>query len=95
MCELLLFGDVQTLSMELVAVCLQLILTFGLDGMTLLAFMLVLRLRYNVGGRHGTHPQESIFLFDLCMKSIGHGNDYLLSDQAGDLQLQALVESLR
>jgi hypothetical protein len=91
--ELFLFEDAEHLYQDIAAISIQLVVTFGLDGIALLAFCLSLRLQYNLG-RAVEFPAESAIVANTGLRALGHANDYLLSEVAGQLDLAELVASL-
>jgi hypothetical protein len=91
-CELLVLEDCSPFPHELAAVLLELVLIFGLDGITLIAFCLLLR--WKGLGRSQICPGETQSLHALAMSCLQHANNYLLSEHVGDLSLAELVASL-
>eukprot|EP00045_Choanoeca_perplexa_P002465 m.24596 g.24596 ORF g.24596 m.24596 type:complete len:193 (-) comp11534_c0_seq1:1492-2070(-) len=91
--ELLLFDDTEYLQQDIAAVVVQLIITFGLDGIALLGFTLCLRIQYHVG-RAMEFPVESAALLNLCLRALAHANDYLCSESVGHVNLAELIMSL-
>ena len=73
--------------------CLQLVLTFGLDGAALLIFLTSLRCHYGLG--RAEHQAESEWLAQLTLAAIAHANAYLTSAFVGDVSLGELHASFR
>lgn len=93
-CELFLFEDLEYLYQDIAAIVVELVVTFGIDGIALLAFTLGLRLQYSVGSRANTFPAESATLAECALRALAHANEYLLSDMAGQLDLTNLVATM-
>ena len=91
--ELVLFTDLSTLVPQVVmAVFVQTIIDFGHDGLVTIAWLLCLRLFYG-NGRY-EFEDESRWVTGAVVQSYARCTEYLLSDQAGDLQLLDLVRDL-
>jgi hypothetical protein len=88
-----LFADLHNLQQEIKAVCLQLVVTYGLDGAALLVFLVCLRCHYGLG--RAEDQAESEWLAQLSTTAIAHANAYLTSAFVGDVSLSDLHASLR
>ena len=91
--ELVLFTDLSTLVPQVVtAIFVQTIIDFGHDGLVTIAWLLCLRLFYGNGRYEFT--EEGQWVTGAVVQSYARCTEYLLSDQAGDLQLIDLVRDL-
>merc|ERR1711939_271403 len=93
LCEVVLLRDLSTMQQETLAIVIQSVVDFGRDAMATIAFLLVMRVVWGLG-RAATAAEETQWVVQACLKGIERANEYLVSEHAGSLRLQDLLQNL-
>ena len=92
-CEMILFTDLSHLQSEVKGLIMQGMLIFGRDAAVVFGILLHGRAQFRWG--RATETMETQWLIPVAMKALVHAEAYLSSEQAGNLNLAQLVQSLQ